>query len=530
MNPWQTIVYWYKNILSKQLKITFFSAVVTGILAHLFTLTNVLNNYDSITQVPKGVGTSLPSGRWFLMYMEKFQNRYWDTYNVPFFNGLVTILLIAVAACLITNMFHIKDTLNCMIVGAVLICFPTITSMMFFMYTAPHYATAIVFSVLSVYLADKTWFTPLISILLIACSLGIYQAFLPLTAGLMVLLLTWRILCKTADWKKTLLTGTKYLLILGSGVIAYMGILKYVLGHYQVELSNYQGVNNMGSISFSQLPVLLKEIYKIFFHLSDQNYHEMNATLIVQKGILVLCIISAVLVIYYLIAYKRTILDRIMAIFLFAVLPAAIGSVEIICPQSDIYTLMIYGMVVIYLIPVILLELSSEKTVQLSASKKITNLKVSRWLHLVTSWALSVCLLLITVNYIWSSNVNYTLMYYADVETQEYLASMMTRMRATEGYTTETPVAFIGNKISDPTYDNVWEDVSIMYGGNDSTFINRYSRIRFFNHILSFQYTEVSGEQLDKIKKKKEVKNMKSYPNDNSIKMVDGVLVVKLKN
>ena len=74
MNPWDTIVYWYKNIFCKRWKTTFLSATITGILAHFFCLANVLNNYDSIMNVPDGVGTTVSSGRWFLMYMEKFQD------------------------------------------------------------------------------------------------------------------------------------------------------------------------------------------------------------------------------------------------------------------------------------------------------------------------------------------------------------------------------------------------------------------------------------------------------------------------
>lgn len=51
MNPWDAIVYWYKNIFCKRWKTTFLSATITGILAHFFCLANVLNNYDSIMNV-----------------------------------------------------------------------------------------------------------------------------------------------------------------------------------------------------------------------------------------------------------------------------------------------------------------------------------------------------------------------------------------------------------------------------------------------------------------------------------------------
>lgn len=75
----------------------------------------------------------------------------------------------------------------------------------------------------------------------------------------------------------------------------------------------------------------------------------------------------------------------------------------------------------------------------------------------VTIWGISLCMMVMICNYIWSSNVNYTLMYYTDVETQEYLSSMVTRMRSVENYTTDAPVAFIGKNISDPSYAEIWK-------------------------------------------------------------------------
>ena len=107
MNPWEAIVYWHKNIFCTRWKTTFLSAAITGILAHFFCLTNVLNNYDSIMNVPDGVGTTVSSGRWLLLYMEKFQDKFWQSYSLPFFNGLITILVLAICACLITELQNI---------------------------------------------------------------------------------------------------------------------------------------------------------------------------------------------------------------------------------------------------------------------------------------------------------------------------------------------------------------------------------------------------------------------------------------
>lgn len=136
------------------------------------------------------------------MYMEKFQDKFWQSYSLPFFNGLITILVLAVCACLITELFDIQNSLNRILVGAIIVCFPTITSTMFFMFCAPHYAVAILFSILAVYFVDQKRFGWIGSVFLLACSMGIYQAYLPVTTSLMVLLLTGNPFVKNVTGKK----------------------------------------------------------------------------------------------------------------------------------------------------------------------------------------------------------------------------------------------------------------------------------------------------------------------------------------
>lgn len=527
MNPWDAIVYWYKNTFCPKLKITFLSAMITGILAHFFCLTNVLNNYDSITNIPTGVGTTVSSGRWFLMYMEKFQDKFWQPYSLPFFNGLITLLLLSVCACLITELFHIQNPLNRILVGAILICFPTITSTMFFMFCAPHYATAILFAVLAVYLADKKWWGFLCSFLFLACSMGIYQAYLPVTASLMVLYLAWNALRKEYDWKKLLQRGIKYFLILICGFLVYMGITNLTLKHYDVVLNDYQGINNMGKLSLSQIPSIILKIYKNFYHLTKQNYCGLSATFVIQKGLILLGILSFILILYYLFAYKRCLMERLLIVFLFILIPIAADSIEIMCPQSVIYTLMVYGMVVIYLIPILLLELLAD---QQAFHQKKAKLRMSPRFKSFFTWTISLCMMIMICNYIWSSNVNYTLMYYADVETQEYLSSMVTRMRSVPDYSTDAPVAFIGKNISDPSYAEIWKKADVIYGGNESSLINHYSRNRFMKVLLSYKYKKADEPQIQALQSLPEVQRMNCYPNDNSIKMIDGILVIKLED
>lgn len=51
------------KLTEKRFKYTFLTSMLVGLAAHLFALTNVLQNYDNISQTPTGVGTGITSGR-----------------------------------------------------------------------------------------------------------------------------------------------------------------------------------------------------------------------------------------------------------------------------------------------------------------------------------------------------------------------------------------------------------------------------------------------------------------------------------
>ena len=99
----------------------------------------------------------------------------------------LTILLLSITACIIIEFFEINSMILCSLIGAIFLCFPTVTSTMFFMYTAPYYALAILLAVLAAWFADGQRFGMVYGSILCAFSLGIYQAYLPLTVSLLIL-------------------------------------------------------------------------------------------------------------------------------------------------------------------------------------------------------------------------------------------------------------------------------------------------------------------------------------------------------
>ena len=100
--------------------------------------------------------------------------------------------------------------------------------------------------------------------ILIACSLGIYQAYVPITISLMVILSLRNNLSEKSESLNIIKQGIKYVVTLILGIIVYYIFLKICLMAYNTQLNSYQGIDKMGAIKLSQLPGLLQRTFMNF--------------------------------------------------------------------------------------------------------------------------------------------------------------------------------------------------------------------------------------------------------------------------
>ena len=94
-----------KLIRYKNACIAAITALIIGILTHMFALTNVLHNYDSINASFHGFGVGVESGRWLLTFLSIVIHKFLGGYNLPWFNGVIAIILLSVSAAVIVEAF-----------------------------------------------------------------------------------------------------------------------------------------------------------------------------------------------------------------------------------------------------------------------------------------------------------------------------------------------------------------------------------------------------------------------------------------
>ena len=164
-------------------------AFVLGMFTHMYALTNNLHNYDDIAIQPAGYGTGIVLGRWLLTMLGDAADMAGVGYNLPFVNGVLFILLLSICAGLLVSLFEIENRVCAGLVGALFVTFPTAASTMFFRYTAVYYGLGILLAVLAAWVLRRYKYGLLLSALCTALSMGIYQAYAPLTIGIFVLML-----------------------------------------------------------------------------------------------------------------------------------------------------------------------------------------------------------------------------------------------------------------------------------------------------------------------------------------------------
>ena len=502
----------------KKYRWTITGCLLSGVIAHGFTLVNVLQNYDNVFSDPTGYGTGIQSGRWLLSVLGNIFDWLGLTYNLPFWNGVLSILLLTAAAVLITDLFHLQDCYG-FFFGAIFLSFPTVTGILFFRFTSAWYNWAVLWAVMAVWCAQKGWKGAILAIGLEAASMGLYQAYIPMTAVLFVLLLFQEAYEEHSSWKTFMKKAVYYLSVIIGGFILYFFCLKTLLFLSHRALTAYVNIDKMGQIRLSDIPNILRKCYTIFYLLPFRDYYGVTAT-----GILKVCVLSIGLIVPGLLwfSWRKKFLHgagfaKVLLLY-FVVYPVALNGIEVICFNTRIYVLMIYSVVFLFLLPFVLLN-TIQGCREAISDRVQKSCKAFQYLC-VTAVAMA------ALDYAYVSNVNYTAAYCANQATTSYLNRFIVRVQETEGYDVSYRWALLGT-FEDPSFISLW-DTAVEYGGACSgNLINAYSRADYLQY-LGFTYEPVEDKEIEELQKKKEVQNMPCYPNAGSIKIIGDVIVIKL--
>lgn len=521
----------YDNI-DKRIKMCFLSAFICGLFAHIYALTNHLYNYDELWHTPTGFGTGLEVGRWALSITVWIQKVLFDDcFTIPFINGMLTIILYAVAACFVVLALDIKDEFYAIIVGGLMTTFPAFTCRMFFMFTTHYYAIGIAMAATGAWIIAKKKLNILkvmIAIALTVYGMAIYQAnFTTAVCILVGNLLVW-LITENVELKTAIKKCINYVLYLGACMALFLAGSKIALSITGKQMETYENLDQMGRLSMEQLIEGIIRCYKTFFKLPIIDVYSMNPNRIVKITFLI-CFLVFLYTFVKVWMMKKEVYLKVLVSLVFAVLPIAVNLIIIMAISSGtMYSIMVYEIVFVFIISIACLEAIRTCNSDITAiPNKMVIDKAGTLLNYVTA----VMLVITVITYIWFANGNYLAMEYTNQHDNAYYQTLMTQIKSVDGYHADMPITMIGKPVIDSTYtrqDMIGETFNI--SGKSSTNINAYSSWNIMTRVLGYDpVNRNSDEEEEYFRGLDEVNDMPCYPSSGSIKIIDDTIVIKFQ-
>ena len=498
-------------------KTAFISAVVIGIVTHIYALTNTLLTWDSMWNLYSDQDM-LSSGRPFLTYMCGISSYF----NLPLVNGLLGILFLGITAAVIVEIFHIESPIFIVLTSGMLVKFTTISSTICYMYTFDGYMLALLLSTLAFLVTDRKKHGWMLGAVLLALSIGTYQAYMSFTIVICILTLLLELI--EEDSIKVIWIKIRNDMTMGIvGYVLYVISVKVMQAVKNVELSGYSGTDRIDSIVISDIPRGIYEAYHNFasFAFSGNVLTTNGFMAIAFYVIILLCVVM------YIIAFvkngrlKRV--DRmVLAVLLVVFLPLGATIVCVMFPDTFVYLLLRMPWALLFIFGIVLAERYTLRMCMFQEKPAIA----CQWICVVSTFVM-------VFNFFLMSNIAYYNMNERYEKSYSLCLRIVDRIEQMEEYHPWVKVAFVGgfpdyNKY--PTTEATLEVLRGYYASRSDYVLDKTdSYVSFMKHYLNVSLLEATDEEESTLSQMETVQNMGTFPAQDSVRMVDGILVIKMR-
>ena len=495
-------------------KAAIFSALIFGILAHGMMLFNKYSFHDDINCL-FGVNSTYTLGRWFLGFLAKCSRVFFQSphYSLPLIKGLASISFITISSVLVIKILRIKYIITSVLISAIMVVFPVWASIFGYMYTAPYYAFALLFSSLGVFFLCKSQKNEKIrfcgAVVLLCCSIGIYQAFIPFTLTLLLFYLIEEVYSDESN-RTILMKGAYFAVAVICSVVLYFILTKLFCSIEGCKLSSYQNVSHMGQ---GDAMVYFERIFRAFRYF----WHPKMRNLMYPINIIPIYYVSigsiAILFLYKLLVLikNREFIRAAILFFLLMCIPVSVNFIAVMCSFETVHHLMCCAQVM----PFILLAWIIEK-------ESFNNALWNKRIYI----AGSVILLIVSFVYCRFDNVYYLKYCFTQSQLVNYYNTMITRIKSCKGYKAEYPITFVGNTFGNTSVRSMPEFRCEMAPlGRMLHSYHIFSMGSMMKFWCGYSPTIVKSKPFANLP---EVKAMAIYPNDGSIKVINNTVVIKI--
>lgn len=525
---------------------TFVVSYLAAIVAHLYVLTNKFFNYfemgNIFTHMPFSQEDSLGLGRWFMPVATNLLTYF----SMPLVNGLVVFLMLALSAALIVDMLEIKSSAYGVLFGLIFVTFPGLASIMSYGVNCDLFSSALLLSVLSGYLFVRSlrqnkWVRGVIlGAIPLSLSLACYQPYMSVTIGMLYMMLFMQVYRKRTDLKTFIPMVFKSVLMLAAGFILYYAILQIMLTVTGISLSDYHGVDSM--TSFTPKGIAKGFVYSYLHFIKYFFTTEYTYTI----GRIVCNCIGAV--VFAALLFRRMRINRgavhkgsdvtadktylvrdrmtnALLLILFLYLPLGVNASPFLMADrvgAGVDRYMIYSLMFLWALLLAMMDDNTdENTAQLTKSRK----NLLQWLGGFSVICAIVTGLIIT-------NQAYHRLEATTQATEGLMVRMAARMEQTEGWNKDMPVYFVNprNMVNSNYGPEVtdYRNLTNLPGTFLRAGYGEEAIAGYMNTYLRFPVKLASDEEIARVEADPAFKAMKAYPDASAVKIIDGVMVVKV--
>lgn len=340
----------FTALISKY-KLPFGSGVVCGLIAYMSAFTTKLSNHDDLEYFFTK-GATLDSGRWMLALTSYI----FPDVSMPWIYGVITIVLLSISACLVIRTFEIKSRVLQVLLAGIMVTFTAETHTLAFMFTAAPYALAVLLITAAVcYFLHGEKHRFFMCTLLLCVALGIYQAYISLSASLFVAYFIAKTFDAEWDWQRILRKGIECILLLVCALVLYFIVNKVIMTITGTEYNSYAEK----SMSLSELNII-KGIY-IAYRLFAKSILKQNYLLIPSVFSTVIHIVLLIICAVILLSAAKRNMDsnkRLLLIALTIVFPLSVNCLDVMTGGG--HSVEYYGFAAIYALATAALDTEGE--------------------------------------------------------------------------------------------------------------------------------------------------------------------------
>jgi hypothetical protein len=509
---------WFDKDKLKYFLITF----IFGFLCNILVITNNIVYADTIINNEIRIADSweLSIGRWMLPFLG--YSRFGIVSSVV--SSFMALLFLSIAVILLIDLFKIKSKLSKFFICIIFSVAPFFYEILFSSFCSSEFLLGFLFSILSVYFlynVKNIYISTIFGSMCFAISLAIYQAFMGVTCGLCAVISLVKLL-RDKEEPKIVLKKLIQSLIMGIlGLFLYEGILNILLLITNTSLSSYSGANDIGLKTLLNIPALIKDSFISFYRYFFNNGIINNTAYLRNYVNIFLFLILFITMgsLYLKNKNKNKPLFIIEIIFLIILIPVTTSIVELLASKRDINQLMCAPYMIIFIFIYSLLESNFNNS-----------------LKNILLWLYTLIMVFTFQSYFVMANASYIADRIITDQTLSATNRIVDKIESNKQYKDGMKIMFAGDASSDYFKHNnkifklssglaaqtplMWHDVwNCSRGWHD-----------LIQYYIGIDFNMVSYDDYMQIIINKDFQDMEEYPSNSSIKVINGVMVVKILN